>query len=37
MIPGVEKGIYGSSLGDLCPPYPGPPWPEGFIEAERDG
>lgn len=21
--------------GDLCPPYPGPPWPEGFIKERR--
>jgi nitrous oxidase accessory protein NosD len=29
-IEGVRNEVRGNYKGDLCPPYPGPPWPEGF-------
>lgn len=33
IIQGSENRIYDNGRGDLCPPYPGPPWPEGFVKG----
>jgi len=31
-ISGHRNEVHDNLEGDLCPPYPGPPWPEGFVE-----
>jgi len=33
-ISGAGNAIAGNSEVDLCPPYPGDPWPAGFLEGQ---
>lgn len=36
-VRGEENQFHHNGMGDLCPPYPGPPWPEGFRGPQQDG
>jgi hypothetical protein len=33
-VTGTENIVSDNTKADLCPPYPGDPWPEGFLKEE---
>lgn len=36
-IQGSENKIHDNGRGNLCPPYPGSPWPKGFLKGSTIG